>query len=697
MKARGTLLMELLNKNQLKFHSYQDVKLLMKAIEKRIIKHKSKYINVAFVSSNSTSTTNKADNTAYGVSTAHTQDGIGGYDWSYQGKEEHPTNYALMTLTSSRSSSSLDFKGNAQQKEYKEKRVIDSGCSRHMAGNKCYVTNYEDYDGGLFPLEMVKVEYLEKLLDKSQVLLRVSRKDNIYSVDLKSVVPTRGTKDNIVAGPKDTTLDAGKKATKVDESQVSDNGGPSFVNVALPSPINAAGTPASTNAFEVHPFERFSPFKNAFSLQHVSIMTLINDIGIFGNAYDDETIEEEVDMNNVVSSYTIPDAPLTKFLKDHLKDQTASTPMEPNKALVKDAEAEDVDVHLYISMIRSLMYLTTSRPDITFVVCACARMMIAKDGRCFMDIFVVKTGNSSLNTDGQRPTNLVVDETIYKEWEDKMERVATTASSLEAKQDNGNINRIQSMTTLNEPLPRGTGLDEVVHEEKGDSVERAATTATSLDAKQDNGTINRTQSTVIPIVPFPYGFGSVVDPGAKNPCRIDMFKLDETIYKEWEDKMERVATTASSLEAKQDNGNINRIQSMTTLNEPLPRGTGLGSGPRYALTMNPTVYASCVIKQKVIITEESIRRDLKFNDTEAKVHSPSSEIPVKESIPTSSNDPLLSEEAKIAQAKEIAKLKKRVKKLEMRRKSRPAGLRRLNKVGSSKQVESSKEKDSLGA
>nr|GEX51061.1 hypothetical protein [Tanacetum cinerariifolium] len=79
------------------------------------------------------------------------------------------------------------------------------------------------------------------------------------------------------------------------------------------------------------------------------------------------------------------------------------------------------------------------------------------------------------------------------------------------------------------------------------------------------------------------------------------------------------------------------------------------------------------------------------------------EILVKESIPTPSNDPLPSgedsiqlnelmifftnlqqqvldfEEANIAQAKEIAKLNKRVKKLEKRRKSRPAGLRRLKK------------------
>ncbi|GKB38191.1 hypothetical protein Tco_0883133 [Tanacetum coccineum] len=38
--------------------------------------------------------------------------------------------------------------GNPQQKGYKEKGVIDSGCSRHMTGNKCYLIEYEDYDGG---------------------------------------------------------------------------------------------------------------------------------------------------------------------------------------------------------------------------------------------------------------------------------------------------------------------------------------------------------------------------------------------------------------------------------------------------------------------------------------------------------------------------------------------------------------------
>ncbi|GKD10775.1 hypothetical protein Tco_1190460 [Tanacetum coccineum] len=55
-----------------------------------------------------------------------------------------------------------------------------------------------------------------------------------------------------------------------------------------------------------------------------------------------------------------------------------------------------------------------------------------------------------------RPIHLVAYETVYKEWEDRMERAATTASSLEAEQDSGNINRTQSMAILNETFPWGT-------------------------------------------------------------------------------------------------------------------------------------------------------------------------------------------------------------------------------------------------
>ncbi|GJZ35256.1 hypothetical protein Tco_0581073 [Tanacetum coccineum] len=61
---------------------------------------------------------------------------------------------------------------------------------------------------------------------------------------------------------------------------------------------------------------------------------------------------------------------------DFASVKTASTPIETQKPLVKDEEASDVDVHLYRSMIGSLMYLTASRPDIMFAVCACSRFQV---------------------------------------------------------------------------------------------------------------------------------------------------------------------------------------------------------------------------------------------------------------------------------------------------------------------------------
>ncbi|GJX82033.1 putative ribonuclease H-like domain-containing protein, partial [Tanacetum coccineum] len=65
---------------------------------------------------------------------------------------------------------------------------------------------------------------------------------------------------------------------------------------------------------------------------------------------------------------------LKKF--DFANVKTASTPIETQKPLVKDEEASDVDVHLYRSMIGSLMYLTASRRDIMFTVCACSRFQV---------------------------------------------------------------------------------------------------------------------------------------------------------------------------------------------------------------------------------------------------------------------------------------------------------------------------------
>nr|GEU86037.1 hypothetical protein [Tanacetum cinerariifolium] len=65
---------------------------------------------------------------------------------------------------------------------------------------------------------------------------------------------------------------------------------------------------------------------------------------------------------------------LRKFGFTNVK--SASTPIKIEKPLLKDPDGEDVDVHIYRSMIGSLMYLTSSRPDIMFAVCACVRFQV---------------------------------------------------------------------------------------------------------------------------------------------------------------------------------------------------------------------------------------------------------------------------------------------------------------------------------
>nr|GEV77574.1 hypothetical protein [Tanacetum cinerariifolium] len=204
-------------------------------------------------------------------------------------------------------------------------------------------------------------------------------------------------------------------------------------------------------------------------------------------------------------------------------------------------------------------------------------------------------------------------------------------------------------------------------------------------------------------------------------------RKDETVYKEWENRMERAATTTSSLEAEQDSvegmakhkeiyvisshtkkvfANMRKqgqglSRDVTPLFETMMVNTqeevGEGSGlhtDSYHIPIDTQPSSSK--PQKKIKPKRKQRQAI-------EVHLPSNEILVEESILTPFNDPLPSgedsiqlnelmifctnlqqqvlnlEEAKIAQAKKIANLKKRLKKLEKRRKSRPAGLRRLKK------------------
>ncbi|GJT29429.1 putative ribonuclease H-like domain-containing protein [Tanacetum coccineum] len=94
--------------------------------------------------------------------------------------------------------------------------VVDSGCSSHMTGNKAYLSDYEDFNGGFVAfrsdpkggkitgkgkIKMANLDFDDvyfvdelyfKLLDESQVVLRAPRKDDVYSLDLKNIVPSGG-------------------------------------------------------------------------------------------------------------------------------------------------------------------------------------------------------------------------------------------------------------------------------------------------------------------------------------------------------------------------------------------------------------------------------------------------------------------------------------------------------------------------
>ncbi|GKB52948.1 hypothetical protein Tco_0903701 [Tanacetum coccineum] len=230
---------------------------------------------------------------------------------------------------------------------------------------------------------------------------------------------------------------------------------------------------------------------------------------------------------------------LKKF--DFSSVKTTSTPIETNKALLKDEEAEDQTV------------VANSTTEAEYVVAA--------------------------NCCGQA-SQKVGDEAIHKELDDKMERAATTASSLEAEQDSGNINRTQSMATLNESFSQGT----------------------------DSGSGPRCQDTILG--------------GAKAQTRF------ETASKQSNDPpLSRVNTLGSG----EDSMKLNElIEFCTKLSE---RALGLNIllpvlvyAARHTLTavrhklMLPVngerQIQALVDKKKVIITETSIRSDLKLDDAE---------------------------------------------------------------------------------
>ncbi|GJS41031.1 putative ribonuclease H-like domain-containing protein [Tanacetum coccineum] len=198
---------------------------------------------------------------------------------------------------------------------------------------------------------------------------------------------------------------------------------------------------------------------------------------------------------------------LKKFSFSDVK--TASTPMETHKPLLKDANGEDVDEHLYISMIGLLMYLTSSRPGIMFAVCTCARFQVnpkVSHLHAVKRIFRYLKGASldrksttgvtyycQLKVNAVRHNLLLLANVNDVEDAEGIECLpnADIFEELALMGVGKGFSRAVTplfptlMVQAQEEMGEEPVADEAVYEERDDNLERATTTAASLDAEYD--------------------------------------------------------------------------------------------------------------------------------------------------------------------------------------------------------------------
>ncbi|GJR75797.1 hypothetical protein Tco_0088162 [Tanacetum coccineum] len=212
------------------------------------------------------------------------------------------------------------------------------------------------------------------------------------------------------------------------------------------------------------------------------------------------------------------------------------------KSLLKDEDGEEVDVHMYRSMIGSLMYLTSSRPDIMFAVCACARYQVNPKIN-IMAVQKIDSGCKILQTEAEYVAASVVVEITLNTIRKAKKRVRLMMGKLFGME-------------LKLILFWSTVMSKTINGEE------------QLHALVDGKKIIITESSV----------------------RRDLQLADEegvdclpnsTIFEQ---------LTLMGLEAEQgDSGNINKTQSKATPNESSSQGTNLGGGPWCQETMGDTI------------------------------------------------------------------------------------------------------------
>nr|GEV93878.1 ribonuclease H-like domain-containing protein [Tanacetum cinerariifolium] len=188
--------------------------------------------------------------------------------------------------------------------------------------------------------------------------------------------------------------------------------------------------------------------------------------------------------------------------------KNARTPMKTQKPLLKDEDGEEVDVHMYRLIIGSLMYLTSSRPDIMFTVCACVRYQVnpkVSHLHVVKRIFRYLKGQPKFGLWYPKDSHFDLVAYIDSDYAgESLDRKSTTGGcqlfgcrliSWQCKKQTAVANsttKAEYTKRKDTELPQTSGpriniADETVNEEMDDSLERAATTASSLEVEQDSG------------------------------------------------------------------------------------------------------------------------------------------------------------------------------------------------------------------
>nr|GEU61525.1 uncharacterized mitochondrial protein AtMg00810-like [Tanacetum cinerariifolium] len=333
---------------------------------------------------------------------------------------------------------------------------------------------------------------------------------------------------------------------------------------------------------------------------------------------------------------------------------TASTPMETQKLLLKDEDGEEVDVRIYRSMIGSLMYLTSLRPDIMFVVCACARYQVnlkVSHLHAMKRVFRYLKGQPKLGL--WYPKDSPFDLVAYTDSDyarASLDRKSTTGGCQffrYGKKIIVNESSVRRDLRLADEVGKGSAMPTDPHH-----------TPTILQPSSSKP--QKTQKSMKP---------KRKDTRVPHPSGLTESVADEAVHKALGDSLVRVATTASSLEVEQDSGGP-RCQEAIGDTTAQTRFESVSKHSNDSLLARGSTF-------------QSDKDRLKLNELMALCTNLQTIV-------------LELEKTKTTQSNEISYLKMRVKKLEKKNMSRTHNLKRLYKVGLTARVESSRDEESLG-